>query len=218
MKANIPELMNRYHLYTKAEPHCGYHILRQWADKINKHFVFTSNVDGMFERAGFAPEQIIECHGSIHFVQYRDARQFGTDVVPASATTLPSLHVDEYFRAQGELPKINGRPARPNILMFGDWGFVETRLQKQEDRHEAFFESLPASAKVVVVEVGAGKAVPTVRYTSESVLERFPSARLIRINVDEPENRRQPKQTIEVPAGGKSALEAINQELGRLGA
>jgi NAD-dependent SIR2 family protein deacetylase len=32
-------------------------------------FVFTSNVDGHFQKTGFADERIAECHGSIHWLQ-----------------------------------------------------------------------------------------------------------------------------------------------------
>lgn len=32
--------------------------------------VFTSNVDGQFQKAGFLKEQIHECHGSIHQLQW----------------------------------------------------------------------------------------------------------------------------------------------------
>lgn len=31
--------------------------------------MFTSNVDGAFEKAGYDPARIIECHGSIHWLQ-----------------------------------------------------------------------------------------------------------------------------------------------------
>ena len=31
--------------------------------------VFTSNVDGQFQKAGFDPADIHECHGSIHHLQ-----------------------------------------------------------------------------------------------------------------------------------------------------
>ena len=34
-----------------------------------KYFVVTSNVDGQFQKAGFAGENILEVHGSIHHLQ-----------------------------------------------------------------------------------------------------------------------------------------------------
>jgi len=36
------------------------------------YYIYTSNVDGQFEKAGFSPQQIVECHGSIHYLQCVD--------------------------------------------------------------------------------------------------------------------------------------------------
>lgn len=57
----------RLNSYRKTIPHAGFHLLKKWA-KHKQHgaFVYTSNVDGQFQKAGFPPHQVIECHGSIH--------------------------------------------------------------------------------------------------------------------------------------------------------
>lgn len=78
-----------------------------------------------------------------------------------------------------------GQPARPNVLMFGDWGVNVRVIQEQEERFEAWLIGLPISSKLAIVEVGAGKAVPTIRLTAERMLERYPESRLIRINWDD---------------------------------
>ena len=45
-------------------------MLRQWGQRMRLGcWVFTSNVDGQFQKAGFAEEQMHECHGSIHHLQ-----------------------------------------------------------------------------------------------------------------------------------------------------
>jgi hypothetical protein len=46
-------------------------------------FVFTSKVDGQFQRAGFHDEQLVECHGSIHHLQC--SRPCSEDIWPADA-------------------------------------------------------------------------------------------------------------------------------------
>jgi len=33
------------------------------------YFIYTSNVDGQFQKAGFDPLRLVECHGSIHHYQ-----------------------------------------------------------------------------------------------------------------------------------------------------
>ena len=56
---------HRLNLYRSTEPHNGFKIIlkRFQKDKIPV-FIFTSNVDGHFQKTGFAEEQIMECHGS----------------------------------------------------------------------------------------------------------------------------------------------------------
>ncbi|CAD6539049.1 hypothetical protein LMG28140_03328 [Paraburkholderia metrosideri] len=68
-----------------------------------------------------------------------------------------------------------GSLARPNILMFGDWAWVDAPYEKQRVRFEDWITS---TSRPVVVELGAGKALPTVRRFSE----RNARHRLIRIN------------------------------------
>ena len=61
---------HRLNLYREVEPHDGFHILRELGNK-KQHgaFVYTSNVDGHFQKAGFSQDQVCECHGSIHHLQ-----------------------------------------------------------------------------------------------------------------------------------------------------
>lgn len=52
------------------EPHAGYTLLRQWGQRMpHGCFVFTSNADGHFHKAGFPAARIYECLGSIHRLQ-----------------------------------------------------------------------------------------------------------------------------------------------------
>ena len=64
---------HRLNLYRRTVPHQGFQILKKWTQK-RGHFVFTSNVDGSFQKAGFSESKIEECHGSIHHVQFVKAR------------------------------------------------------------------------------------------------------------------------------------------------
>lgn len=42
-------------LYRSTIPHAGFQILKRWAEQIvGEYFVFTSNIDGHFEREGFS--------------------------------------------------------------------------------------------------------------------------------------------------------------------
>ncbi len=209
---------HRYQLYSGAVPHKGYAIMRRWAGAARAgHFVFTSNVDGHFLKAGFAEERVVECHGTVHVLQPFDFR-LSEHLWPA-ADTLAGLTVNaETFLAEGPLPacppeagRAAGTLARPNVLMFGDGGWVSTRTEAQERRLAVFMAALPRTARVVIVEVGAGTAIPTVRHMSENVLDDFPNATLLRINPAEPHG---PERTIQIAAGGKDALILLDEAIG----
>merc|ERR1712159_601155 len=62
---------------------------------------------------------------------------------------------------------------------------------------------------VVVVEVGAGTTIPTMRLTAERETESFPNATLIRINLDDCKVDNAKLIDRAVSIGGLGALEAI---------
>ena len=197
---------HRLELYRATEPHQGFHILREWGAAMSRGaFVFTSNVDGQFQQAGFDREQIIECHGSIHHLQ---CLNHCGEITRADDV---EVEVDvESFRAAPPLPSCPrcGALARPNVLMFGDWGWLPERTDAQERRFGSWIGDLE-QARLVVVEIGAGTAVPTVRMTSENTARR-PGATLVRINVREPQV---PADHIGIAMGGLEALEEINRRM-----
>lgn len=172
---------HRMNLYRKTQPHEGFALLLKLvAQKKNNYFVFTSNVDGQFQKAGFADERIEECHGSIHHLQC--ARPCSNHIWDASEIT---VQVDEeQFQAQAPLPQCphcNGL-ARPNVLMFGDWSWIGQRTQHQSQRLSDWLDAVQQDQqRLAVIELGAGTAVATVRYTSENIARAF-NGRLIRIN------------------------------------
>src|SRR5262245_61181865 len=51
-----------------ATPHDGFQVLRKLAQRLPT-WIFTSNVDGHFQRAGLPAERIVECHGSLGRLQ-----------------------------------------------------------------------------------------------------------------------------------------------------
>jgi NAD-dependent SIR2 family protein deacetylase len=172
---------HRLNLYRKTPPHAGFsQLLEIGAAKSAGYFVFTSNVDGHFQKAGFAPDRIVECHGSIHHFQCTTS--CNDEIWDAEHET---VNIEEdTFRALEPLPKCRNCPAlaRPNILMFGDWSWLGHRTQAQHERLSRWLNELAkSSAKLAVVELGAGSAIPTVRRTSERVVERL-GGKLIRIN------------------------------------
>ena len=96
------------------------------------------------------------------------------------------VHPGNLAKAVGDLPICPScaSTARPNVLMFNDVGFAPKKYKEQRQRYEEWVDSLPIDAKVVVIEVGAGLAVPTVRNEAESMARRL-KATLVRINLDD---------------------------------
>lgn len=196
---------HRLALYRKTSPHLGFTLIKNWTTQLGHQYaVFTSNVDGQFQRAGFSPDRLHECHGSIHYLQC---------TVPCtqeiwSAEGL-AVHIDESnCRWLGKLPACPhcGAPARPNIQMFHDSRCLETRIKEQERQQEAWLIGVQAP---VVVEIGAGTAQPAVRNFSQRMMKER-KARLVRIN---PASSQDEDGDVIIAMPALSALRAIDKLL-----
>ena len=198
---------HRLDLYRRTRPHRGFEVLRRWGERIAHGVrVFTSNVDGHFQRAGFAAEHVAECHGTIHSLQC---------VEPCTDDTWPAddvrVEIDpETMRATSALPRCRncGALARPNILMFGDWAWIPGGSGQRVDALQSWRRRL-RDARLVVVELGAGTAVPTVRRHAE--LASAASGDLVRINPREPEVRH--GHGTSLPMGALDAIDALDDLL-----
>lgn len=164
---------HRLELYRRTVPHAGFEILREISRQMeNGCFVFTSNVDGQFQKVGFDETRIVECHGSIHSLQCLAACT--TAIWPADEL---EVTIDEATCTfQGELPRCPycGGLARPNIFMFNDWSWLSEHTDLQRYRLARWLATVQ---KLVIIELGAGTAIPSVRNKSQSL-----RAPLIRIN------------------------------------
>jgi NAD-dependent SIR2 family protein deacetylase len=206
--ADDPELAwgfygHRLDLYRRTVPHDGFRLLREWGERTPGGIAaFTSNVDGQFQRAGFT--EVAEVHGSIHHLQC--AGKCGTRIWPADDVRV-TLDEDS-MRALPPLPSCPdcGGLARPNILMFGDFAWVPDRSREQLDELQAWRR---LRRDLVVVEIGAGRAVPTVRRQAE--LASAASGALVRINPREPEVRH--GRGISLPHGALDTLCALDRLL-----
>ncbi len=198
---------HRLEIYRRIEPHAGFAMLHDWArSKPGGFFVFTSNVDGQFARAGFSEEQIVECHGSIHHLQC-------TEPCDAFVWTASGVSIDvdqESMRAIDPLPRCPycGLIARPNILMFGDSRWLSSRTDTQDAALSRWYSKL-AGQRVCVIECGAGTAIPTVRLESERIANKF-GGRLVRINVREAQV---PAGQIAIPLPACEAIRQIAAEM-----
>ena len=85
----------------------------------------------------------------------------------------------------GALPTCAGCGAllRPNLLMFGDWDWIPTRYEAQETRLARW---LSRAERPVVVEIGAGSNIPSVRHFSQHVVAHR-GGQIVRISPREPD-------------------------------
>jgi NAD-dependent SIR2 family protein deacetylase len=198
---------HRLALYRETVPHRGFNILLDYVQnkKNSDYFIYTSNVDGQFQKAGFDDQKIMECHGSIHHLQ---CSQNCTEEIYSANSTEVEIDMESFKAKDIPLCPNCGAVARPNILMFGDWSWCSDRTSVQDVRFEAWLSSVVSSDKsLAIIEIGAGEAVPTIRYLGEDIASRYKNATLIRIN---------PRDTnidinngISIPMGGLEGIESI---------
>jgi NAD-dependent SIR2 family protein deacetylase len=184
-------------VYRNARPHAGYAVLRRWVEQLpHESFVFTSNIDGQFQAAGFSEKAIQECHGSVHWLQ---CSKRCTETIWSARNLIPSVS-PETLRWEGDLPRCIycDSVARPNVLMFEDAHWVSGKDEQQAKQFERWRARV---ARPVALEIGAGTGVLRVRRLSDLFSRRF-----IRVNPYEASVR---DHEVGVQAGALEALRAM---------
>jgi len=198
---------HRLALYRETTPHPGYDLLRHWGGHMRHGTsVFTSNVDGQFQKARFDPTHVHECHGSIHHLQC---------LIPCRAEIwdaddfIPEVD-EQQCRLRNRAPVCPhcGGLARPNVLMFGDASWIDQRSAAQAERQDAWLSGVK---QPVIIEIGAGTTIPSVRYFSQRMI-RHMRGRLIRINPNECDVPT--RLDVGLPMGAADGLTAIAAILG----
>lgn len=206
---------HRQRLYRETKPHDGYRMLLEWGRAMpDKYFAVTSNVDGHFQVADFLSERIVEVHGNIHRHQCASpccSTIWYYDHGDRPSDLLPDLGIDVgAMQAKGRLPRCPecGGMARPNVLMFGDPSFVPEVKRVQQDRYATWLGQV-RGRRLVVMELGAGKAIPTIRRMGEDLAARG-LATLVRVNPDASDDD---EPAMPIRMGALEALKRIEEEL-----
>jgi hypothetical protein len=92
--------------------------------------------------------------------------------------------------------------------MFDDYNWQPQRTEAQEDKFQQWKDSFAISIsgskqKLVVIEIGAGTAIPSVRHLAESM-----DTNIVRIN---PRESHGSEDVISIPIGGLDALQKIDK-------
>jgi NAD-dependent SIR2 family protein deacetylase len=195
---------HRIDLYRRTVPHRGFRLLQEWIERrCMDYFVVTSNVDGQFQKAGFPEEKIYEIHGSIHYLQCctpcSEDIWKNTEDIPVDLATMRAGKVLRCSRC--------GNISRPNVLMFGDFSWISNRSDEQMSNYHAFLKQ--CRPPMVVVEMGAGTAISTIRHMSER-LGGSHNALVVRIN---PRDYRISSSHISIPCGALEGLQGIEKQI-----
>jgi len=197
---------HRLNLYRKTVPHEGFEMLLDLVrQKGEDYFIFTSNVDGQFQKAGFSQEKILEVHGSIHHFQC--LTNCTTDIWDASCENI-IVDMEKFYAKITPVCKHCNNIARPNILMFDDFGFNAKRRMQQNVRFDTWYKNITSQKKkLAIIEIGAGLAIPTVRNKGEHITKKYKYATLIRINPREYNIK--PRYGFGIPFGGIDGLKML---------
>ena len=172
---------HQYKLYSKATPHDGYKRLLELCQSKEDYFVVTTNVDGLFKRAGFLDNCVHEVHGSIHNLQCSipcDRSVWHTEGI--------NVEIDySTMKALDKLPRCPkcGFVSRPNICMYGDTddSYVWEAADKNAKRFKEWRKK-NQHKKVLIFEIGVGAEGLKHHLTAYRI--KFTNATLIRINPD----------------------------------
>ena len=195
---------HRLKLYRDTIPHEGFKLLLELVkNKNDNYFVFTSNIDGQFQKSGFDQDKIYEVHGSIHHLQCTEAC-----TQSVWKNNVEDIEIDMDKLEAQVLPQCENckELSRPNILMFGDWSFIGKRTDTQaREFHNWTMEN--KGKKIVIIEIGAGSAVPTIRSFGDRFSRMEKGAALIRINPREYDVT--DEKNIGIVAGGFEGIEQV---------
>jgi len=147
--------IHQYMLYTKAYPHDGYRKLLDICRSLDDFFIVTTNVDGLFLKAGFPKSKLHEAHGTIHRLQC---------CIPCSQEIWESkgldVEIDHHtMRAKDPLPScpVCGALSRPNIFMYGDntESYLYAPAEISAKKFRAFREKY-INRRVLILDIGVG--------------------------------------------------------------
>ncbi len=195
---------HRLHQYNATTPHAGFDMLLEYVTrKHDNYFVITSNVDGVFQKAGFDPDRIREKHGANARLQCIDGCKRA--IWPVNYDDVVVDH-ETFTATRMPVCPCCGKIARPNILMFGDW--LSDVEQKQRASFSAWFEAVhQQDQQIVIIAIGAGIDLPSIRRLSES-LAVHKNTHLIRIN---PRHCSVPPRVTSIKAAGGEGIRALLQ-------
>jgi NAD-dependent SIR2 family protein deacetylase len=158
--SNAKELQT---LFSNKSPHTGYSDLLKYFNnnKDIEYYIETTNIDNFFIRAGFDKDRVAEIHGNIYRYQCENKCK-------GKIYTCDDIKCDTC-----------GNSLRPNVMLFNDYGFIDTTSHIENNIKKWIEDS---NGQVLIIELGVGIHIPTLRDYSEILVDRYPSSSIIRVN------------------------------------
>ena len=179
--------------YGNIMPHRGFtNLLDLLKQHKKEYFVVTSNVDGHFQKAGYDPALIHEIHGDLRHTQCKNICSRNLYPMPKFQCRLTSAD---------DLPKCPNCQSilRPHVMMFSDPCFLWKNVDIGMDRYDAWSYN---KINVVGIEIGAGTAIPSIRYFGQDR-----TTALMRVNLHESDVDR--AQDIAIAASAVGGVDII---------
>jgi NAD-dependent SIR2 family protein deacetylase len=179
------------------------------------HYVWTSNVDALFPRNGFAPDRVYTPQGDYASYQCttpctRQVWNFEPVMRRLLASTDPATGTVTDPAALPRCPRCGGEVFL-NVRI--DNSFVDDHLAPTGERLATWLNQAP-DANLLVLDIGTGFNTPVVvRHPMEHITEHFPRARLARINRD---HAQVPRELGERAASLPAEADSVIRELAEL--
>lgn len=150
------------------------------------HFALTTNVDGQFVKAGFAPERVLTPQGDYAYFQCSapcsDELYRNETTIEAMLSGIPPDAMAIRTRDVPRCPRC-GRLLEPNIRKSA--AFVESPWMRKREDMDAFLAAAKGG-RLVLLELGVGFNTPgIIRFPFERLAAMGEETTLIRVNRDE---------------------------------
>ena len=157
--------------YRQASPHDGYGILLEWCSRKTEYWIYTSNIDKHFTRAGFLEDRVVECNGSIF--EFQCAIPCCDDVWGSDGIVIE--YDENTLMAGDEVPRCRhcDSVARPCTTLASDSRWLGRGARIREQSMEDRLAGIPTVSVVVILEIGCGVQMLKVRNKSEDMVKRF---------------------------------------------
>ena len=190
---------------SENSPHHGYHVINDLINNYFKHsFVHTTNTDGYHIISGLDQSKVMEAHGSMWRLQCMQG--LNCNYIYKDNDEIPLCELDYETMTATNMPYCPecGSLLRPNILMFGDWEYVE-----HTDQYHNFQIFLSNSGVPdLVFLVGSSSEIPTNDYMAQKLQDK--GSIVITINPDV-SSTRVCKPDIFIQKGALVAFEEIEE-------